>query len=146
MLQNEVGQARPDLYEWLTRDGGKLPVDKGVVPVEGLAEAVAAFVSRERSKRPAASRRNVGVSTTRNTLPSASKFKNASTPSDEDPDSQVPWHPTADVFEIRHLPLYVTIQTDPNRLLKRKPLSNGRFRLATTTHVRKTTQNNVTPP
>ena len=43
VLQKEVGQARPDLYEWLTRDGGKLPVDKGVVPVEGLEEAVAAF-------------------------------------------------------------------------------------------------------
>ena len=51
VLQKEVGQARPDLYEWLTRDGGKLPVDKGVVPVEGLAEAVAAFDEEQRLER-----------------------------------------------------------------------------------------------
>jgi hypothetical protein len=51
VLQKEVGQARPDLYEWLTRDGGKLPVDKGVVPVEGLAEAVAAFDEERRLER-----------------------------------------------------------------------------------------------
>ena len=48
VLQKEVGQARPDLYEWLTRDGGKLPVDKGVVPVGGLEEAVAAFDEEQR--------------------------------------------------------------------------------------------------
>ena len=51
VLQKEVGQARPDLYEWLTRDGGKLPVDKGVVPVEGLEEAVAAFDEEQRLER-----------------------------------------------------------------------------------------------
>ena len=51
VLQKEVGQARPDLYEWLTRDGGKLPVDKGVVPVEGLEEAVAAFDEERRLER-----------------------------------------------------------------------------------------------
>ena len=51
VLQKEVGQARPDLYEWLTRDGGKLPVDKGVVPVEGLEEAVAAFEEEQRLER-----------------------------------------------------------------------------------------------
>ena len=51
VLQKEVGQARPDLYEWLTRDGGKLPVDKGVVPVEGLEEAVAAFDEEQRLEK-----------------------------------------------------------------------------------------------
>ncbi len=51
VLQKEVGQARPDLYEWLTRDGGKLPVDKGVVPVEGLEEAVAAFEEEQRLEK-----------------------------------------------------------------------------------------------
>jgi len=51
VLQKEVGQARPDLYEWLTRDGGKLPVDKGVVPVGGLEEAVAAFDEEQRLER-----------------------------------------------------------------------------------------------
>ena len=51
VLQKEVGQARPDLYEWLTRDGGKLPVEKGVVPVEGLEEAVAAFEEKQRLER-----------------------------------------------------------------------------------------------
>ena len=57
VLQKEVGQARPDLYEWLTRDGGKLPVDKGVVPVEGLEEAVAAFEEEQRLRRSSTARR-----------------------------------------------------------------------------------------